>query len=1231
MTPDGEEQYDSSPRKTGKGDRESMGDIASVFGLLSKWVGSLPVSAVLVSLAAILGGGVIAWFASSKAADGKKQGGAKSAAKVPATPPPPSLNRILQKDVTAFLGGLPARARRSLEGFQVVVLLGTESSGKSQIVERFAGVTVRRAEIGKAAQSAPSHARFTMGSDVLAIELSEEVCRAAAEEVAGGLRRVLGPFLRRRKPLVLVCMAVDAIERRDEDLADLASHLRAKVDIIAELRGEPVHTRFVVPDLDGGGALSALLRMMQWPFARTILPMSDPSEPALSALLREYIDVLPSALAAMPHEEVLGVVGALEVVPIAAERLALLAGTVLRAGGRRTPVTDGLYFVPKRGGPDPLVVPDAMRTVAPSPVLRHRVVAASLAALAGIVFCFRYGQEKARWTEALQFSGSYETRRAQSAEFRSIAMNYATGGTPFFFREGPAHIGCDFVASVRKSILVPALDAEVTKSLDNNEDDSPAIFYILALLYASHGSDLDSVISQHTADWAWITADNDTLSEFTIQSYLKLAAPNTDRGPFERVMRRLPGAQHLPMPFLRLRHFLELAKAQGATADPHAGATDFFAAATAFKDVPLYDYAYDYLDKIVQSSVFREQFQKDRTFLDAHSRAITLAAQLTAAYDPLTELQGHVRAILSAQWKAKNVTAPALLNLVAAMRPLLTDTDRDPPRKYTFSFDDAPVVYDVRTTQCLSSLRQVVLFMALDAFRKAAGPTAGGDLALFPKDGSDLDPILTGGAWPAGMTAAESIPRRYTRLYCEQYVQAPLNELAGFAKALGETPRFENDLDQTLTMVSTRYAGAYDAQVNRVYTSPTIAPSSAGAVRRIFDTLAGTFSPLRGFLTDLKQQTSLDTGTDPAAPSAALRSIVDHYAPLANVVGEGKGDDALVAYQDILRDVVAELDALATAMTSPGSAGAGAATEPASADAGNGAKTAPPTLGGIESTGRAAVLKWAAAAKLNDALTKPFLVPFDALRAASQRTQAASVQSYWHDWLKPALDADLLAKFPFSPLSGDDASPDDLVKWLHPKQGILFQQVLPFLEPAFIEEAPSQGGRRSFTSAGDVPLPDGLLRTIARLATVSGLLWDDQGNPSELCARVKPLPFAAAGTDRTPTLVRLSVGEQGVYYFNQQPQETLIKFPWTQPAPARVAVQIDDDMQPPMLERDGSWSLLHLLQSARQKGTSRSWTLDLENGKSTTVTFAVREDLTSAFQSGRGAVLGRALCEASSP
>ncbi|HZJ66238.1 MAG TPA: hypothetical protein VFD36_22185, partial [Kofleriaceae bacterium] len=120
---------------------------------------------VAIGLLVLLVAGLLWWRHKRRAA----QPQAASIAAAPARPAV-SIAKQLIDDAREFRRGLPAPARRSLDSFHPIVMLGTESSGKAAIIERFAGVAQRRVELGPRAELAGAQLRCQLGAEVIVFD-----------------------------------------------------------------------------------------------------------------------------------------------------------------------------------------------------------------------------------------------------------------------------------------------------------------------------------------------------------------------------------------------------------------------------------------------------------------------------------------------------------------------------------------------------------------------------------------------------------------------------------------------------------------------------------------------------------------------------------------------------------------------------------------------------------------------------------------------------------------------------------------------------------------------------------------------------------------------------------------------------------------------------------------------------------------------------------------------------
>ena len=277
-----------------------------------EWI--LLAGAVLVVIALGIAG-VLWWRRRSAAA---RPAAVASPAVTPAVP----LGKLLISDARAFWRGMPAPARRARDAFHPVVVLGTESSGKMALTERFSRVAQRRAELGPRVEHTDGELRSQLGSDAVVFDLSEAVTRVPREPLATGLARALAPMLRRRAPVVVVCLSPEALDKHSEqqlgelgEFGELGSALRAKLAVLAALRDEPCAVRVVISDVPGFARFDALFRLLQLPGEPAALSIEGHDDASLYTTLLGETDALAGALTELTPREALDLVALFKAIP----------------------------------------------------------------------------------------------------------------------------------------------------------------------------------------------------------------------------------------------------------------------------------------------------------------------------------------------------------------------------------------------------------------------------------------------------------------------------------------------------------------------------------------------------------------------------------------------------------------------------------------------------------------------------------------------------------------------------------------------------------------------------------------------------------------------------------------------------------------------------------------------------------------------------------------------------
>jgi len=1184
---------------------------------VTSWLGGLSTLGWLLVILAVL---VVVGLAIAGVVWWRRRAAAPAAAPVAAPPARPAvpLAKQLVADVQRFRRELPAAARRSLDAFHPIVVLGTESSGKAVLIERFVGVAQRRVELGPRAELAGGQLRCVLGSDVVVFAPSEEVVRAPRELVDAGLTRALGPALRRRAPLVVVCVSPEILDTQSApQLAELGGALRAKLDVLAALRDEPCAVRVVLSDVPGFQRFDALFRLLQLPGMPAVLALERFDDAAVRDALLAYADEICRALTELTPRETLELVGFLEAVPQLAGALSVLFGELFAPAGELTPRHDGLYLVPATGGPNPLIVPDALLRPGTSVLLKHRLIGFSLAVAGAVALLASYRRDAAAWDHAAAAASEYDVKKsAHELDLRIVIRGYAQGRTggltdrlrPGFFVEGPAVVGCSFVEQVRQDALIPSLRETLAKPPGTRQPER--MLHTAALLYASAGNELGQLVKDRLADWA----TGLELPSSLVTDYLHLARPYRDDLWIDRIIdvSKAPDVDELGD---RLARFLTLLAPQRAWN------------------------AAELAEAVALKAQLRPAIARLARFGATEQILATPPLDRLAAGYKVNEARFH----LLKQLAENQVVLGTLLEAVTAAPPATTE-----PRSFAAlgSALAAIVVAGASAPELTLAIGGHDYKVEVGGFARAmrgdavaqlvAGfidRTAGDGARLLLAKPAQADEVALGITWPPGTSGATSHARMYTRKVFETEVAPAALGLRAVLDRLGDYPAARDQLAQLLGQALDAYATGYDQELARLIESFQVGVTSAIAAQRVLRVLSGSGSPLRALLSAVATDAALGLAGDKTSVFDAMAAVEDHYGPLAQLFVAGKAGDAFAAYQDVLR-------ALGTQLAAPAAARPGAAAAPAPSEA-FAARLSPAgvlafaTVQGAPAAPAVALDAWLADKLLTEDLVEVLRAPVRAVYALGARDVEAAIAA-WDRALEAAADAELFSRFPFDRASGDDLDPQTLSAWLAPKRGRFAAELLPAMTGLVV---PTQGwdGRVHHHAAqpctGDplcVRVPAQVLATFDRLAAAADLLWDAAGKPLALEVGVTPRPFALASAAPVPELVRLTVGETTAFYFNQRPKRSVMPVDWTRDQTASLSVQLKQDgrvlLTPPAVTAAGTpWSLFHLLQQAERRGSTYTWQIRLGPSQLLAVSYDVVDPTAEIFGAPRPAISRRRL------
>jgi type VI secretion system protein ImpL len=1122
----------------------------------------------------------------------------------------PDLNHQLRSDWRRFRRGLPAAARRSLDQFHPVVVLGTESAGKAQLIERFGGVAQRRVELGSGAAFTDGQLRCLLGGDVLLIDLAEEVVRAPRELVDAGLRRALASTLRRRTPVVVVCLSPEALDRQSEQqLAELGGALRAKLEVLAGLRDEPLAVRVVVGDVPGAARFDALFRLLELPGIPAVLPIDDPGDEAMRASLLAYADELGTALTELTPRETLDLVGFLDALPHLAGALSMVLSELFAPGGELTPRPDGLYLVPARGGPNPLAVPESLRRPGPSPLLKHRLVALTGTLVVVVVLLAAYRRDSQAWDQASAAAWSYELESEHEIHLRLAIRAYTSGVqgslldrlTPGFFTTGPTTVACSFVEQVRQDHVLDQLADGLAMPPERRRPEQ--VLYAAALLYATRDNDLGHLIHDRLDEWAVAAG----LEPSLVVDYLRLAGPYRDESWIERLREaaQAPPDDGFDVDLDRLLRLLAADRVwQGGELDeavelatrlrPELRARARYGAAQRILVTPP-------LDRL--APVFK-----------VHAARFGMLAEL---WQNQRALESVLQTVLEGPPAPPGRSPQTFTDVVAAVSPMLGAAAGAAPSALVMDGHEYPVDPGgfVRELRGAEAERVLAEFLAR--------APEDGTLLFFPAAAATQQVSLRVN-WPNGISGARAHARMYSREAFEQTVKPAALATGKLIEALAGRPALAQRMGELLDGALDVYAVGYDQELERLFGSFAVDVTSEAGARRVLAALAGKRSPLRELVHVVAQDAALGLADDASGRFDDMLDAEERFGGLTALFQAGKGGDAFVAYQDLLRDVSEKLAAAPPA--APGGDALSARLSRA------GALTLG-MLAGAKGSALEALADWEGDAGLTDEQAAPFRAPLRAVLALGARDIERALVT-WNRELERAAGAELFSRFPFDRRSADDVDPEAISAWLHPKSGRLALEIAP-LVAGLVQRTRTGDGRWHHASAHPcgsgglcVEVPPRLLETLDRLASASDVFWDDAGKPRPIALEVTPRPFTVASHGGpVPELVRLSAGAASVFYFNQRPRRSRVEIDWTHDQVASLSVQLEQkgslSLTPPALVVGGSpWSLLRLMQQADRRGSTRTFRVPLDDSRVLAVSYDVVDPSAEALAGASAVAAG---------
>lgn len=1155
----------------------------------------------------------------------------------PAQIEPGCLTRIYRE----FLNKQPRDYRRSILGFQPIVVLGNQGSGKTEVINRFSDWD-QQATDGLESHTEAAELQLYLGSRVLLHELSPAMLGDTSGAARTALLRLWKPIFRRRRPIVvLVVSAHDLLQDAPDELTRLATLMRAKVNLLAALRDEPVELRIVVSHLDefvGFNEFSAVASRAQ--LESRVVPGPD-NEVSLDALAVH----LPLSLLTAEASDYLKILEFFAKLTGLSKGLSRFIQTMVSDRGLGTPpALEAAYLTGGASGTaDPLWIGDEdVLRPGHEPWRKHAQAAWGIAAGLAVYQLTGFFFEQHLWGQAREAVDNYtdledpdeQLRRARIENF----LHRGSGPLRFFpsFVTSSALMDLkdDFSAVAMRGVIEPQLMALVRSADADSQPIAVRALYLEGLRRATNDNDLGALVRQRAAEWSRATA----LPQEFVESYVEItngSASFSDDGTL--LKQALAPTNSRWTSFTRWNAFLGVLGSlqercpellgDGDPAKPqdgcrasrarfhkvHGEASKLQEVASRLQNFPSVADLVDGIDSLGPSF---------RPLATIDALAIATWANETA------DLVEILDAVAQTADGVDEPAADSLASLAKQLRDIRTQEDgrdinllaeyggRGEPGAVTLTFNPAnwsryadanQVHWRLDAFESQTWTGSELLLVGVSRKALAASDEALPNSALFSVECPE----------PAvAQTEKCPVDPRYTRRTFVEFIQPAVSELLMELDLLESDARLSASDRRIVYDVLGRSAAAYAEQYRR-----TLANYLAGFRVSKSDPDLGLV--LRLMASDASY---FATYLHIAIDNVCFDAGVGVFEPLA---------DLLLSYEGLctLADVDAPVSAQAAASGSDASGTkAAAGTESSSAgsapQASVGAKLTSPNLaeyraiitkladdlaGGASGTqttrdAKTQIEKWFESVPLQGDAQMPFVAPVQTAEVHAATAMATGITDSWESVAKPQLKT-LYSAYPFDDDATEDATPEQIEKALHPTTGVLAMFVAENLSD--VAEI-SNGVLVLQESASKLPLDPSLLEEANAALKLSALFYAQDGTPRPLKMelRTRPPPKATE-QGQVPSFAFLAVDEQRVLAFYQRTTKKTVNVDWTKSQESIVGLTLVDStsaeqavVDMPSKSMPASYfSALHLLDQGRQRGQAISWSLGTH-----TVTFMLRKD-----------------------
>ncbi len=1115
----------------------------------------------------------------------------------------------LRKAFLRFQSQLPAEYQRSLLNFEHFIVLGPASSGKSRVIDKLTDWKRRTKEF-VSSQSVDPDLQVYLTSSAVVTEIPPAILDDHSARCRAALKNLWKPLYKHRAPTVVV--VVDAMrlgESTSDGLRDLAESIRAKINVVANIRRAPVEVRVVLTRLDQLPGYGEFVEFAAATGLPTRIPFSIPrgvdAKADVAGELEKWFESLrghlPRALTLLSSDAHRRFVNFVRRVPEVTPTLApFLEVLFAHESLSPDPTIGGVYLVAESAAPSNPLLGAADVGPGPDPRRKHLYIAAAAAGFAVLYLTLAYAQQRSLYARAAAELDDYSPTaygKEREARRRDVIADftYRPRGVmqrfPDFFGGARTKMRKRFSEAVREELLVPRLRQVATRGTSDDAGialpQRRSLFY-LALIHSDHEDRARILEGRRLEIWSSMTG----LSTDLIRDYVSTVdTPLRQPVDFDLAAHELDPSDSSASWVLFFRKVQE-SMTDGALAPDELD--DLRARAGALTRA---------LDRFDHDDITRK-------ILDELDHAAGLGdkggGRLKLAYQPkysdfLTNIassdvlgqRDSLRRILAAVQKASIETsgAPLLSGLVEKIALLYAASNANRPEDVVkIKLAGQEYTFDVRKWD-----ETLVDSQAAEEISQFIRRNANASSIFFKASDDDMRPVVWNPTNDGSVifTKRASIDGRYTKPAYDKHVRETtkrLTEVLDKTKVPAERKQRLRDFAKEQVR---RYAMEYKRQLVAFYRAFSLQATSPEAVRIAIAQIVSDVSPFNDFLTAVDNQITIEHD-DPALDP--MTEITDEFSAWHNAVSPSAGAPELAKYKAILTQLLADLGPAPERAADAPAAAAVAAAEPATnqpnatlekllSPAG---RLVLANLRGEKDSYGALVTAWVQSIRVEEYQQAPFVAPIVQLSAIGRKDIENIVAQSWEREMVPDIGR-IAERFPFSREATEDVSPQELTAVLHPQSGRFFDLYRRFLEP--ITDVDANGYHLKKRLRGSINVPSGMFATVSQAHQIGNRLWDGSGRPLPLELHIATVPFEHGPDPRLAlTLTYLNVGETPVLNFNQKPTEKTVRYDWTKEQASQVGMQLTDldtkeSVFPDPLVVDASfWSFHKLLK----KGTTAS-------------------------------------------